>query len=508
MPDRRLQDLQAATDVQPADLLYGTQSGQSRKFTVAQIRGRADWYIDPRDFGAAFDNETDDTAAMQAAIDSLGSTVTARGGRVILPKGTAVISDTLLIERRAVMMEGQGWGPTGSSDGTTFRWTGHNDRPMIRVREGMGSKFSDFRLLGNPDTAHRPTAGIELHVEHATQRQPNSYMTFNRVWFGRFAGYDSPADDLGAGGDYLTAGLATAGASALDNLQNDMSRIAGCVFYQVGTGYKTAAWNTQAVLNKIESCAFYYCGTGVFSVAQTMLDNVYFAWSSICDLHIQQDRFTCWNYTSEYARQMAKIEPNGELFVHTGYFQVGHNLRDDGRIIDAINDTRTVIELTAFDFRENEDYATTHRGVPAVLAIKAATNGTLAHKVLGLHHVNYGIGGMRQAFGPAHLEIDPGRKGQGLDDLTIYGELQGPPDASGQGITRPFYNYLHSKNPVPDFCTDQRMQQGLAIPRIKAGPPTDADYPNPPADGTMVIDSTQGKLYVRLKGAWRSAALS
>jgi hypothetical protein len=262
MPDKKLQDLQAATNVTGQDLIYGTQNNKSRKFTVQQIRNNIDWYIDPRDYGAKFDNVTDDTAAMQATIDALGSIATARGGRIILPEGTAVISNTLLIERKGLIMEGQGWGPTGTKDGTNFRWIGNNTSPVFRVRQGMGIRLSDFRILGNNNPANCPTAGIELHVDHTTQQQPNCFMTFDRLWFGRFAGYDNPVDMPGDGGDYLTTGISTAGASAQDNLQNDTMRIAGCLFYQCGTAYKTASWNTQAVLNKIQSCYFYYCGTG------------------------------------------------------------------------------------------------------------------------------------------------------------------------------------------------------------------------------------------------------
>jgi hypothetical protein len=205
---------------------------------------------------------------------------------------------------------------------------------------------------------------------------------------------------------------------------------------------------------------------------------------------------------------MAKIEDNGELYIHTGYFQVGGKLRSDGRIIDAINDTRTVIDITAFDFRENSDYATSHPSVPAVIAIKAFSNGTLAHKNLGLHHVSYGVGGVRQNFGTQHLEIDPGKGGNGLDDLTIYGESQGPPDASGQGVTQPIFNYLHWKNPTPDFSKDHRLHQGFSTLRVKAGIPSDADYLNIPSDGTLAVDSITNKLYIRINGIWKSVTLT
>src|SRR5262249_36025287 len=42
----------------------------------------------------------------------------------------------------------------------------------------------------------------------------------------------------------------------------------------------------------------------------------------------------------------------------------------------------------------------------------------------------------------------------------------------------------------------------------KPGPPRDADLPAPPADGTMVADTTASKLWVRIGGAWKSVAVA
>lgn len=44
--------------------------------------------------------------------------------------------------------------------------------------------------------------------------------------------------------------------------------------------------------------------------------------------------------------------------------------------------------------------------------------------------------------------------------------------------------------------------------RTKAGVPSDADYATQPPDGTPVIDSTNNRLYVRVGGAWKYAALT
>jgi hypothetical protein len=57
-------------------------------------------FVDVRDFGAKIDATTDDTAAIQAAINSLGTTGTSirgQGGTVYIPTGTARTSATLVI---------------------------------------------------------------------------------------------------------------------------------------------------------------------------------------------------------------------------------------------------------------------------------------------------------------------------------------------------------------------------------------------------------------------------
>ncbi len=65
---------------------------------------RNTWEVaDVRDFGAAFNGVADDTAAIQAAIDS----VSPRGGTVVLPEGTAILSSALNVPGK-VNLKGQG----------------------------------------------------------------------------------------------------------------------------------------------------------------------------------------------------------------------------------------------------------------------------------------------------------------------------------------------------------------------------------------------------------------
>lgn len=55
------------------------------------------------------------------------------------------------------------------------------------------------------------------------------------------------------------------------------------------------------------------------------------------------------------------------------------------------------------------------------------------------------------------------------------------------------------------------LEQGAASRRLrtKAGIPSDADYATPPVVGTLVIDTTNSRLYVKTAAAtWKYAALT
>ena len=70
--------------------------------------GCADSFTYASDFGVVGDSSTDDTAALQAAIDSAASN-TAGGGSVVLPRGVFYTTSSLVIPG-GVTLKGQGYG--------------------------------------------------------------------------------------------------------------------------------------------------------------------------------------------------------------------------------------------------------------------------------------------------------------------------------------------------------------------------------------------------------------
>lgn len=92
-----------------------------------------------KDFGAVGDGVTDDTAAIQAAIDAT-SRKPLQGGGVYCPAGTYIISSSLNITN--VM----GFTFEGVGEGCTFSWSGGSTGPLLNLTAVANSTFEKFKL--------------------------------------------------------------------------------------------------------------------------------------------------------------------------------------------------------------------------------------------------------------------------------------------------------------------------------------------------------------------------
>ncbi len=171
-----LKNVVAATTDNAANIQYDP-AGTGAQATNVQAKLRES--VSVLDFGAVGDGVTDDTTAIQAAIDFVVSGL--RGGRVFIPTGTYVLSDTIDLYNAGIpagiSIEGENpGGESGNYGGTQFEWQGANDRPVFQSLgiNMKGIRFANFLLYGagtfgspsNPyqDAFHvGPTSGASGH---------------------------------------------------------------------------------------------------------------------------------------------------------------------------------------------------------------------------------------------------------------------------------------------------------------------------------------------------------
>jgi len=135
--------------------------------TKAHNRMIADAAVNVKDFGAVGDGTTDDTTAIQAAIDSLGND----GGTVFLPESVYVISATLNLEKKTQLVGEGGYflnqftNNTYTVGGTTIKLKTGSNTDMLKVQLDVASTGDDYRshcairnihFFGNRSDAQSP----------------------------------------------------------------------------------------------------------------------------------------------------------------------------------------------------------------------------------------------------------------------------------------------------------------------------------------------------------------
>ncbi|MCX7597852.1 MAG: glycoside hydrolase family 55 protein [Armatimonadetes bacterium] len=102
--------------------------------------------LNARDFGAKGDAVTDDTAALQAALDAACA---AGGGELFIPAGEYLVSRTLRIERTALLLRGAGSsGYVYSPNTTNLVWIGEDGGTLMETRGCSGLVFSGMNWIG------------------------------------------------------------------------------------------------------------------------------------------------------------------------------------------------------------------------------------------------------------------------------------------------------------------------------------------------------------------------
>lgn len=336
-----------------AGLLGGAPRPAAAASDSSEQLGNTLKIINVRDFGAKGDDETDDTQAFQAAVDYVGGVSYGNnGGRIYVPEGTYVISDTILFRRKAIIFEGAGWGNPVSygpnpGRGTAIRWAdGAGNKPMFEVQDSRGMAFRDFRMQGNNNDEDRPLAGIRFHHSGSIGHGNNTHLLMENVFIGRWVWTDQGLRQ----GDVDHGVLVDGENGNNDQMYFNAVRISSAK----NTGIHLA--NTQSVWSLFQNCAIGHCGTGFHANCDTTLLNCQFNRNDL-DLHVPGTGWvSVFGYQSENAGMLLKMGGYAKVFIDGGYSQIGDIDNDEHLMIDGYGSrSGQMLSLRNHSFRQGGD---------------------------------------------------------------------------------------------------------------------------------------------------------
>ncbi|MER5748290.1 glycosyl hydrolase family 28-related protein [Streptomyces sp. NPDC002088] len=418
--------------------------------TPAAAAGASDWY-DVKEYGAVGDASTDDTAAVQSALDAAA----AGGGTVYFPDGRYLVKPS-------------GSTPALTVPGNNIRLVGANSRAAMLLKGGDGILL---RMSGagadNSGATHRRycsvdnlgfngngKTGLLLELYYADNCYfRDVFMTSNvdicidavEFWDSRFYNLVVEASTGPAGSTahpniwLRNSSTATAGSWGYSTDNINQIHFTGCRLEAFGTG---ALWITQgtARLNNPNGIHLTDCK---FETSQMQGGP-----------HLKVDA-SC------------KHVHAGRIYAYAGGFADGYSTAQN-----IISWAGTASSLENVLIANGASAATVNSGV----VVYAGTGATaVLRDVVGL----YGT-----APTGTHLYYEASSTGDFRVE-NCYGNIGG--QQSGTIPTR------HYPNPPL---------------RLVSGPVSDASFTRTPPDGTMAVDTADQRLYVRVGGTWTWTQLS
>jgi hypothetical protein len=270
--------------------------------------------------GAVGDGTTDDTVAVQAAIDVVsGGTSGVPPVPVFFPPGTYRITSTLQMTRRGGILKGAGVGnPTNYSSqpgkGSTLRWDGAAAGVMINVQDSKYLGFEDILFQGNKTNV--PAALI--YFENAGgSAGTNENLFIRRCHFGSYP-WTNPTT---TGGTAATRGIRFGGT----NGNNDQFHIEDCQFDDCATGI--AIDNSQSIWGLLTNVGFLRCTTAGLDTSASITATNLTGGSNAIDMKIQSTaRVVVNGYWTEGATQAAVLTGQGALMVDGGLVENNANM--------------------------------------------------------------------------------------------------------------------------------------------------------------------------------------
>lgn len=294
------------------------QAGAGAVIRTAQNKMRE--RVTPEDFGAVGDGVTNDTLAVQRAIDYFNGY-----GGVVEFTGGYLVSNTIVVDR-AITLRGAGWGTSAGGVPASFiKWGGVAGLPMILLTFGFGPCVENIRLIGN--SAAKPSALIEISQGAGS----NINNKIDHVWFGSFFGHDGD-DAVQADRGILISGTQNGDTNEINHVHFYKLSIA-LEFTNLGAGATNiSTFNAQA------------CPIGIKTNAGFIGQNIGIFGSATTDLQIiGPSRVTIQGFSSEGSARMAMLSgATARLEIYGGGWQVGGSgggvgLAPDGYFIERDN---------------------------------------------------------------------------------------------------------------------------------------------------------------------------
>ena len=289
---------------------------------------------------------TDDTAALQVALDAAGNNAPwgVRGTIVFVPPGEYLISKTLNVYRMSFEMVGCGVGNSvayAPSPGmaSVFRWNGPPDTPMLKIRDSYGIAIRRVRWEGKEGVGG--TTAINLHWVKDDQQGTNAGTVIEECHFGV---YSHTGQGVHKGG--LAHGILMDG----DNGNNDEFKIDRCLF----VGCASAAVrivNTQSVWGSINNCTISGGGAGIATASHLTGYNLGFDACNPDFVVADTAHVRVYGWQSERSKQLAKLAPNAALIADGGYIQL--SAIEGGAMIDAFPTDAGQVILRHMQFTQN-----------------------------------------------------------------------------------------------------------------------------------------------------------
>lgn len=380
--------------------------------------------MNPIWWGAAYDDTTDAAPAINAAIASLGSTSTTRGGPRIVISGPAAIASTILINRKSLTFAGLGWGRQGSTGQQSYlRWIGSAGSPMLRLQNVQGVIVENLRLIGN--SSAKPSCAISLFQEAGFGINAN---VIRNVAIGNIT--DGTAITTG-----FTIGIAWEGLAANNSEWQ---------FYNVSIdGCATAGIRQNSVQN-VDCVAHGLQITnsviGIYITGEFVGTNWNFGANTNADIVFpaQDDnpqniigQLSVTGFHSEGSARMAILTGEAQLYINTGNFQYGSFTAADGKYIKHETQGNSTIRLT--------DFGTSQVSVPTVtpfISLLRTSYFNQSLDVLVLDGVSIPAGG------PESNGVSAATKGYLDQKFIYYRDISGTStDADGAPVTATT-NYL------------------------------------------------------------------